>query len=510
MESAHDVSFITRSRKSGLNQIKMNKSLLAVNVIWGKRNFVLLPLVVLSLAALILLNYYTIKIISGARAYINGESQYSKGQKDASAHLINYVYQSNPSDYRLFLKGLNIPLGDGRARVNLMAGSSEQLVRWGFLQGKNHPDDIAGMIWLFDRFHNIPDFKRALQTWKEGDELISQLQLTGATVYKISLAVQITDLQKRSWINQINRLSVQLTDKEEEFSNQFGLICRKVDRYIFICNCLLTLLIFGSTLAYADMMIRKLAESNNEVLDKNETLSAANHKLDKMIFNVTHDLRSPLATLSGLIDLFEEETDEASKASYLSMMKGCITQQDEFISAMLNSRDEKPGTRYECDLVQLISEIIAQHFLDIAGNPVNFQVELEVPGLVCAPLKLKVVLNNLVSNAIKYFDYENKTDHIVNISSRTDDQYCMIEVRDNGIGIEKRKQRKIFDKYYMGKKNKSSTGLGLYLVAETIKELNGAIQVASEPGKGSTFTVKLPLLPVHDSNVSMMMSPEAS
>lgn len=485
----------------------MNKSLLAVNVILGKRNFVLLPLVVFSLAGLILLNYYTIKIISSARAYINGESQYSKGQKDASAHLINYVYQSNPSDYRLFLKGLDIPLGDGQARVNLMAGSSEQMVRLGFLQGKNHQDDIEGMIWLFNRFHDVPDFKQALQTWKEGDALISQLRLTGTTVYKNSLAVQITDLQRRSWVNQINQLSVQLTEKEEEFSNLFGLICRKVDRYIFICNCLLTLLIFGSTLSYADMMIRQLAESNNEVVDKNEILSEANNKLDKMVFNVTHDLRAPLATLSGLIDLFEEEKDDVSKDNYLSMMRGCITQQDEFISAILNSRVEKQDISQECNLQRLIDDIIAQYYLDMTGNPVNFQLELAFTILLCDPLKLKIVLNNLVSNAIKYFDYENNSYHIIHISSHKADQYCMIEVRDNGIGIEKRKQRKIFDKYYMSKKNKTSTGLGLYLVKETIEELSGSIQVVSEPGEGSKFTVKLPISPVRGSLASVVTGP---
>ncbi|RYE26877.1 MAG: HAMP domain-containing histidine kinase [Sphingobacteriaceae bacterium] len=471
----------------------MNKPLLAVNVILGKRNFVLLPLVIFSLAALILLNYYTIKIISSARAYINGESQYSKGQKDASARLMNYVYLSAPEDYESFLKGLNIPLGDSQARVNLISGNNEHLVRGGFLQGKNHPDDIDGMMWLYHRFHNLPDFKKALQTWKEGDNLIAQLQATGEIVHKVTLEGNLSDLKKRAWINNINSLSLQLTNKEEEFSNRFGIICRKADRYIFICNCFLTLLIFGSSLSYADMMIRKLADSNKEVSDTNEALIQTNSRLDKMVFNVTHDLRAPLATLSGLIDLLRVAKNEQSKVEYLTMMKGCIAQQDEFIIAVLNSKEGKSSADHNCDLVQLVNDIHAQHYLDKSGQPVNFHINLSVQTLNCDPLKLRTVFNNLVSNAIKYFDYEHKTEHVIEIGSRKESQCCIIVITDNGIGIEKRKQKKIFDKYYVSKRSLSSTGLGLYLVKETTKELKGTIEVESEPGSGSTFIVTLPI-----------------
>jgi signal transduction histidine kinase len=470
---------------------KMNKALLALKAILAKRNLVFLPLVIISVIALILLNYYTIKIISSARAYVNGESQYSKSQKDASAHLINYVYRADATDYQLFLEDLSVPLGDRKARVNLINASDQQIIRDGFLKGKNHPDDIADMIWLYHSFNWLAAFKYALKTWEEGDELVGRLLETGKSIHRTNNLEKLTEAQKRLLVNQINRLSAQLTAKEEEFSGQFGFISREADRYIFICNCLLTLVIFGCSLAYADRMIRMLARLNHEVADKNEALTDTNERLDKMMFTVTHDLRSPLATVSGLIGLLEEETDPDAKASYLSMMKNCITRQDEFISAMLNAEAEIQTAR-ECDLVQLFNDIHTQHYLDAAGRPVDFRISLGVTQVKSPPLKLKTIFNNLVSNAIKYFDYTKDTPVEITIVSRREGSQVILEVRDNGLGIAKSNQRKIFDKFFMAQRNRTSTGLGLYLVEEAVKELHGSIEVSSELGKGSVFTVRIP------------------
>src|SRR5471030_994661 len=113
---------------------------------------VLLLIIVIASASMTFMNYYTIKILSAARAYINGESQYSKGQKDASAHLINYIYLENAADYIAFEKDINVPRGDRRARVALSSNINYDEAKKGFLQGKNHPSDIDDMIWLFRHF----------------------------------------------------------------------------------------------------------------------------------------------------------------------------------------------------------------------------------------------------------------------------------------------------------------------------------------------------------------------
>src|SRR4051812_18864500 len=88
-------------------------------------NFVLLSMVIVLSAVMILMNFYTIKILSASRAYINGESQYSKGQKEASGHLITYIYNQKFKDYELFQKQISIPIGDRIAREALSASGNQ-------------------------------------------------------------------------------------------------------------------------------------------------------------------------------------------------------------------------------------------------------------------------------------------------------------------------------------------------------------------------------------------------
>jgi hypothetical protein len=111
---------------------------------------VLLLIIVIASAGMTFMNYYTIKILSATRSYINGESQYSKGQKDASAHLINYIYLENEADYKAFEQYISVPVGDRIARIALSSNNNYQEAEKGFLQGKNHPKDINAMIWLFN------------------------------------------------------------------------------------------------------------------------------------------------------------------------------------------------------------------------------------------------------------------------------------------------------------------------------------------------------------------------
>src|SRR5690348_11015197 len=97
----------------------------------------------LASAAIIIVNIYSVKILSGARAYVNGESQYSKGQKDASAYLINYINLHNKADYFAYRNSIAIPKGDHEARITLTTRPIDyKVVKDGLLAGKNHPEDI--------------------------------------------------------------------------------------------------------------------------------------------------------------------------------------------------------------------------------------------------------------------------------------------------------------------------------------------------------------------------------
>ncbi len=118
----------------------------------------------LASAAIIVVNIYSVRILSSARAYVNGESQYSKGQKDASAYLINYISFHNQTDYIAFKKAIAIPKGDHVARIALTTPPvNYKAAREGFLAAKNHPEDINEVIWLFETFKDVSMSKTAVR-----------------------------------------------------------------------------------------------------------------------------------------------------------------------------------------------------------------------------------------------------------------------------------------------------------------------------------------------------------
>lgn len=444
-------------------------------------------------AVMIVMNFYTIRILSAARAYINGESQYSKGQKDASAHLINYIFLGNEADYTAFEKDISVPGGDHIARVALSSSNDYKLAKKGFLQGKNHPEDIDNLVWLFSNFQHLPMFKKAIGIWTEGDVLVNKLHQIGKQSRAEMIKGGMSTERKRSLIQSISNISGQLTIKEESFSGTLGAICRSINVYIFIANVLITLVILTSSLSYAGIMINKLAGSQKKVIEQNDNLQVINAGLDKFVFNVTHDLRSPLVALIGLIELIDEETDPEQVKAYILMMKESLEKQDHFINEMMLFIQSKHSgfIKKECYLTSIIDNVIAQSHYRNAGKEVHIYKEVELNRIESDALKLQVILNNLVSNSIKYSD-SKKEEQWVKVKTYQHNGSAIIEVEDNGLGIRQRDQERIFDKFYMSGNNKKSSGIGLYLVKDAVTQMNGRIEVQSEPGLFSKFIISIP------------------
>ncbi|MDB4922151.1 HAMP domain-containing sensor histidine kinase [Mucilaginibacter sp.] len=456
-------------------------------------SFVLLLIVVMASAVMIVMNFYTIRILSAARAYINGESQYSKGQKDASAHLIKYIFLQNKDDYIAFERDISVPEGDRIARVALSANNDHQLAKKGFLQGKNHLKDVDDLIWLFSNFQHLPMFEKVIGIWASADVMVSKLHQVGIqSRYKVNQG-KISIAEKGALILSISDISTELTIKEQAFSDELGAICRSINLYIFMANVLITLVILTSSLSYAGIMIGKLANSQKKVVEQNEDLQVINAGLDKFVFNVTHDLRSPLMALIGLIALIDEERDPVQIKSYTLMMKESLEKQDHFIKEMLIFIKSKHSglIKEECSLTSIIDTIIAQNYYRNGGKAVHIYKEMELNKIDSDALKLHVILNNLVSNSIKYSD-SKKEEQWVKIKTYRHGTTAIIEVEDNGLGIRENDQQRIFDKFYMSGNNKHSSGMGLYLVKDAVTQMNGHVEVKSEPGLYSKFTISIP------------------
>ncbi|WP_230407932.1 hypothetical protein [Flavobacterium hydrocarbonoxydans] len=120
--------------------------------------FMLLLIVFVSCALLICINFFTIKILSANRVYVNGESLYSKGQNNATIHLISYLYTQNKKEWDLFRQELEVPQGDRDARVELSNGDETETIKEGFRAGRNNEKDLDDAIWLFRNFKNVSFF----------------------------------------------------------------------------------------------------------------------------------------------------------------------------------------------------------------------------------------------------------------------------------------------------------------------------------------------------------------
>ncbi|TDE55455.1 sensor histidine kinase [Flavobacterium sp. GT3P67] len=455
--------------------------------------FTPLIIVILSCSSLIIINYLTIKILSASRAYVNGESHYSKGQKDAARHLITYLYTKDPIQWKLFNEELSVPKGDGIARIGLTNNDDINTIENGLRAGRNHEKDLDDMVWLFRHFHAVPFLAKAINEWKKADHLIDQLASIGNEANKkISGNTSKSDDRQRI-LQRINIITDKLTINQRNFSDALGEGTRLIKTYLLFTNIFFTLMIIGSVSLYYSVMVNRLRRSKQETDDKNRNLIIANKELDKFVYSASHDLRSPISSLKGLIEIVKLEDDLDQIRDYLDLMHQSLDKQDQFIREIIDySRNKrKKITVASVSLNKVIDEIIAQHLYIKGTNEIAIKKELSVDEVYSDGLRLKIILNNLLSNAIKYTD-ESKEKKYISIKTYTKGEFYKIEIEDNGIGINNEYHVKIFEMFFVTNNNKKGSGLGLYLVKEAVENLNGSISVNSKMNIGSKFIVTIP------------------
>jgi len=146
------------------------------------------------------------------------------------------------------------------------------------------------------------------------------------------------------------------------------------------------------------------------------------------------------------------------------------------------------------DIIQNIESIVkSMRFIaDVEGINVNFvQPAMESLFIVTDRVKFQQVLDNLLQNACKFTPKGGKID--VSVKADTKKKRVLVSVKDNGVGIPKKDLKIIFDKFQQGSRYSQGVGIGLYLCKSYMDMLNGSVSVTSKPGKGSCFTLSLPL-----------------
>lgn len=259
-------------------------------------------------------------------------------------------------------------------------------------------------------------------------------------------------------------------------------------------------------LAASNEELRANQEDMNQVLCQLQQvvkqLEERNFELDQLVYKTSHDLRSPLTSILGLVNLMKIDSNGKPDECLLRIEES-IHKLDNFVRSMLNygraSRAAQVAEPVD------IEEIILQSLADVEYMPaykrlrVMYDINLKSDIVISDKQRLSIIVSNIVSNAVKYADLE-KEKCFLNIKVNSSADQVTMVFEDNGIGISEQYLSKVCDMFFRGTELSDGSGLGMYIVRQTVERLQGELIVLSEQNQGSCFTIHFPLklqLPVN-------------
>lgn len=240
------------------------------------------------------------------------------------------------------------------------------------------------------------------------------------------------------------------------------------------------------------MDITDLKRVENDIIQKNQELQKINLELDHFVYSISHDLRSPLLSIKGIIGLVLKSpsiTEENKK--FLEMTMSSATRLDNTIQEILdysrNSRLDISNTSF--DLKELI-DVVFEDLKFAANTEIKLEYELNGSAIIHSDkARLGVLLKNVIGNSIKYRREDVDAKIGVKITAHEDE--VALVIRDNGEGIQAKHLDKVFNMFYRATTTSVGTGLGLYICKEIVHKLGGSIQLDSKAGEGTTVTIML-------------------
>gem|GEM_PF-3543412 len=244
-----------------------------------------------------------------------------------------------------------------------------------------------------------------------------------------------------------------------------------------------------------DITERKQAET--ELKESNDQLKKTNQELDRFVYSASHDLRAPMVSVLGLINLAKVENDVDKLREYMGLMERSVRKLDNFVQEIIhysrNSRLEVKGE--PINFKEMIEGVIEDLQFMEEAKVVRRELFLDINEPFYTDRgRLNVVINNMISNAFRYSS-PHRRDPYLNIYATVQDGKAILKFEDNGQGIAEEHQAGIFRMFYRASENSKGSGLGLYIVQESIEKLQGKVFLTSVLGQGTTFTIELPSLP---------------
>ncbi|MBL0743973.1 sensor histidine kinase [Chryseolinea lacunae] len=228
---------------------------------------------------------------------------------------------------------------------------------------------------------------------------------------------------------------------------------------------------------------------------QNEELIKINSELDRFVYSASHDLRAPLMSVKGLLNMIKRDPDKENTEQYLELIERSVNKLDHFISDIIhysrNSRMEIMPKRI--DFHELLEESIESLKFMEGAEQVRSIKNIQVMAPFYSDYsRLLMIFNNIIANAVRYRNTRTGADSFLKIDIFANEETALIRFTDNGVGISDEYVDKIFKMFFRANADSKGSGLGLYIVKGAIEKLEGTIQVQSKLGEGTSFTIEVP------------------
>jgi signal transduction histidine kinase len=279
-------------------------------------------------------------------------------------------------------------------------------------------------------------------------------------------------------------------------SDDYAISCLKsgVDDYILKSN--LSRLPTAVRNAMKRRGLEKLKKEAELTLRRqNEELVKLNRELDNFVYSVSHNLRGPLMSVVGLLNVTRKINKDPELDGLHSMMRSSISKLDDTLKDIIEYSRNSRNTisRDEINWAEILEKsFTGVEYLVPSGQVTRTQL-LQTNALFFSDeRRIEVILNNLLANAILYRNKKKGIELKIDIQVNTSTESAILVVKDNGNGIKKDVLPNIYTMFYRGTEESQGSGLGLYIVKEIVDKLKGEITITSEAGEGTTVNVIIP------------------